>query len=852
MKIEIKKKNKGKFTEYCKGKVTNECIRKAKNSGNPKLIKRAVFAENARKWKHQTGGRINNNIMVKDVNGNWSLMDIKNKDIKQITNNGTIYNNAVKSVGGDRNTKIGRIKLAQKQASSYNARQLKIKNYSDTTIRNVQKQQSVIINKNGEPKIVQSDYIPSLQAPLQIDGPERWVIEGIALTPPILKSAKYLINKSVAEKILNTIKPTSHLQGAEAVKMFKEYGGTKIPKESINGQQLKLYVNEARERYGLVGNKDISDQEIAEALYKHIQQLGKGTGVVNSQKEPQLLFRGDTKNYTVLTDRPSPKQIVKGSETMDNSLGTLFLGEYPGTHKDMYQAIGASRYLDGQAFNPTTNKWEWRSSGTNIKTNPTHQNGYTMIPLNPSGYRRSYNGFIKDMSTEEHPNWLNAFISKSPKMRNATEEIYVLPEKISDPTKFHGTLDAKGQTSRNELAKHYEYVLQDSKQQGQGILKSNAGTQNREEHSLYNYFAVPNYAKRDLKHILPYDLRIPRDWKDPNIFRVAVPAVGVGTQKHQEGSTIGEYVNAINQTFPKVINLGKPKHNYDVAFSEKEIKALGLKRDYKGHYNDIVKKPAHPSHKSRGRFFGDNHFDLSDKGFNNVNYTIFGLNDNNDKQVKLTYKGASVLPEITVTKNGNYIFNSYDNLIFKNANGNKFPGTKAQYDNVTSIYQSLVDKGVDPQAALELTNQKVAEKGWTGFATGDNKKFNNVNSFTDHLIDWHSRMYPDSLKVNNFQDFWNGIQGGKHKYNPRGNAYKKELLLTRPGVKKRINFYRNTLGEQPLAFINNQDSPMFAKNGNKLHNNISVLDSNQGLAKYSLKLLKKKQKIGISKINKQN
>jgi hypothetical protein len=44
----------------------------------------------------------------------------------------------------------------------------------------------------------------------------------------------------------------------------------------------------------------------------------------------------------------------------------------------------------------------------------------------------------------------------------------------------------------------------------------------------------------------------------------------------------------------------------------------------------------------------------------------------------------------------------------------------------------------------------VAEKGWTGFATGDNKKFNNVNSFTDHLIDWHSRMYPDSLKVNNF------------------------------------------------------------------------------------------------------
>lgn len=54
--IHIKKKNRGKFTEYCGGKVTDECIRKAKKSKNPKLRKRATFAANARKWKHQEGG----------------------------------------------------------------------------------------------------------------------------------------------------------------------------------------------------------------------------------------------------------------------------------------------------------------------------------------------------------------------------------------------------------------------------------------------------------------------------------------------------------------------------------------------------------------------------------------------------------------------------------------------------------------------------------------------------------------------------------------------------------------------------------------------------------------------------
>lgn len=55
-KIHIKKENRGKFTKYCHGKVTDECIRKAKASGNPTLVKRATFAANARKWKHQNGG----------------------------------------------------------------------------------------------------------------------------------------------------------------------------------------------------------------------------------------------------------------------------------------------------------------------------------------------------------------------------------------------------------------------------------------------------------------------------------------------------------------------------------------------------------------------------------------------------------------------------------------------------------------------------------------------------------------------------------------------------------------------------------------------------------------------------
>lgn len=48
--IKIKKSHQGLFTEYCEGKVTDECIQKAKKSNNPILIKRAIFAQNSKSW----------------------------------------------------------------------------------------------------------------------------------------------------------------------------------------------------------------------------------------------------------------------------------------------------------------------------------------------------------------------------------------------------------------------------------------------------------------------------------------------------------------------------------------------------------------------------------------------------------------------------------------------------------------------------------------------------------------------------------------------------------------------------------------------------------------------------------
>ena len=69
--IHIKKSHEGRFTEYCGGHVTEECIRRGKNSPDPKIRKQAVFAQNARKFKHQDGGSIYGASQIQ-TNGNLS------------------------------------------------------------------------------------------------------------------------------------------------------------------------------------------------------------------------------------------------------------------------------------------------------------------------------------------------------------------------------------------------------------------------------------------------------------------------------------------------------------------------------------------------------------------------------------------------------------------------------------------------------------------------------------------------------------------------------------------------------------------------------------------------------------
>lgn len=385
-----------------------------------------------------------------------------------------------------------------------------------------------------------------------------------------MKGTKEPVEVGVFQKPLN-----HHLQGEDAIKMFKEYGGTPIPEGSLNGDQLRKYVIEARERYGLMGNNNISDEEIAQALYKHTNELGKGSAAINSQGEPQLLFRGDTKAYTQLKPRVSPEELYEQKGTMDNSLGTLFLGEMPkGTGGDQ----GVAKYLNTATttkampgteaqtvFRPSQTGGSlefdgktWNSIYEYPSTIEKNTKTPVVVPEDASFLYSGKNGLysvykLPSRMATSKVNEINGFIVRTPAVRDMSYEMQVLEPsapvqyadefnwltkskpKLTEDKDGFPFIEYKGEKSsglasgseqgvvRGLYRDQYSQLLKEAEEQNQGLLYSKPNTILRREHNNYPYYALPNWNLKNAKHILPYDLRIPRNWSDPNIFRIAAP-----------------------------------------------------------------------------------------------------------------------------------------------------------------------------------------------------------------------------------------------------------------------------------------------------------------------------------------
>ena len=109
---------------------------------------------------------------------------------------------------------------------------------------------------------------------------------------------------------------------------------------------------------------------------------------------------------------------------MDNSLGTLFLGEYPyAGDQGIERYLG--RYYSSNSKYGKFNSTSAMSSDTGSKTllpeNVSLESQLSeMVPLDGGVYK------LKGAQMQSGVNDINAFVAKSPNVRDATNEISVL------------------------------------------------------------------------------------------------------------------------------------------------------------------------------------------------------------------------------------------------------------------------------------------------------------------------------------------------------------------------------------------------------------------------------------------
>lgn len=342
--------------------------------------------------------------------------------------------------------------------------------------------------------------------------------------------------------------------GDDAVDMFRTYNkmhSINIPQNSELYPEIQKLIPEARKRYELIDNMDISDEEIAKALYGRAQELGFDTAAKYSTGEPHLLFRGDTQRYEQLKDRWSPEKVAENNGTMDNSLGNLFLGEFPnsvGEGIDRY--IGTldigSNFLKPSATGSSVILPNGQIIKTGIQIGSDVQLPFKKIFQKPLYSTRKTTRFqLPDDMMISGVNDINSFIVRTPKVRDSSFEISVLNDdrlpmglKLKTGTimnnylggfkgkrfgkKFDGPFEHT-EFRINTTAPHYIELLNRAKKKGQGLLFSDKVSPGRihplrNEHGNYTYWVLPNFNRKNAKHLFGYDITQPVNWNIDNIY----------------------------------------------------------------------------------------------------------------------------------------------------------------------------------------------------------------------------------------------------------------------------------------------------------------------------------------------
>lgn len=290
---------------------------------------------------------------TRDINGNYvSVNPTTGQQTNYIPEQGTIRFNAVRSVGGNNQTRQGRLSIANNQAQTYNRRQRKVHNYADTRIRLKQKHQRVNV-KNGEPEIVQDDYTPAVEAPTRIVSPEfdLLTLGRASSLGSIFNKSKYsklskAINKEVdnadiSESMLyNQWQDLTHKPATTMSEILPEFNQAIKDPNYVFGRQSWPTVVNGLPRHKLVFKTQKAPTETYISQFKYPLGIQDGKLVANHEGFSRAIWLSENRpymgtpstsgvsnssNYTYIMD----SEHFQPSLTLKSSIGSVKY-EYPG------------------------------------------------------------------------------------------------------------------------------------------------------------------------------------------------------------------------------------------------------------------------------------------------------------------------------------------------------------------------------------------------------------------------------------------------------------------------------------------------------------------------------------------
>lgn len=187
---------------------------------------------------------------------------------------GTTQQTVNKYFGYNPKTKQGRLTAVHREADTYNKKQRKVRNFSDITMKNTQKHQTVVLDENQEPVKIQADYVPYNEAPLEITGPEKWTVESVVIPfKPMQMGAAYALGKFGSGALQKWGRDTIL---KDTFKNVVDKGLTNTAKSQITKQTVKKSVNDINnENYNAYLSELADEESILDQINSKLNQTSK-------------------------------------------------------------------------------------------------------------------------------------------------------------------------------------------------------------------------------------------------------------------------------------------------------------------------------------------------------------------------------------------------------------------------------------------------------------------------------------------------------------------------------------------------------------------------------------------------